>query len=534
VKREDASAAADGEAVTLELEDASKLAGVRVGDLVWRTQHGTLQRQLRGLLSDPTAGRALVDVALDGEIGGPLNVTVTDGRGRSASCQTEAVLQRATRTPLSEQSLRKAVGQLGGTPLVVRHVDVDGAVASGGAWLPLSAVKEARRIAVDRLVEVRSAQRVLPRKLSPALRAAREREEARRRAAAGKAALRDGDGGGGGGSTRPHLSVLCRTQEQVAAAAACAAVDEIVIDFLELDGVREGLAAARPKATVVAAPRIIKPAEEALWRVLLQLDGADAILVRGAGLLSRLAELAEEEGATLPRIHADFSLNVANAAAAQAYLELGVARLAPTFDLDADQLCALLSALPPSLRSRIEVIVHAHVPIFHTEHCVFARTLSKGNSYKDCGHPCTRHSLHLVDEKQQRHHVLADSGCRNTVFNSQPQSAAPYLAQLREAGVRHMRVELTDQPAELVGPLLERYAALTIGGGGAQGGGERGGGERGGGADEALEWMDEHLVDSTGHRPGVTTGSFRPSAERAWASLRPTAAEERANAAGRR
>ena len=261
MKSEDASAAEGGEAVTLELEDASKLVGVRVGDLVWRTQHGALQRQLKGLLSDPTAGRALVDVALDGEIGEPLNVTVTDGRGRSASCVTEAVLQRATGTPLSEQSLRKAVGQLGGTPLVVRHVDVGGAVASGGAWLPLSAVKEARRNAVERLVETRSAQRVLARKLSPARRAAREREEARRRAAAGEAALRDGigdgdgDGGGGGRSTRPHLSVLCRTREQVAAAAACAAVDEIVIDFLELDGIREGLAAARPKATVVAAPR---------------------------------------------------------------------------------------------------------------------------------------------------------------------------------------------------------------------------------------------------------------------------------------
>lgn len=147
----------------------------------------------------------------------------------------------------------------------------------------------------------------------------------------------------------------------------------------------------------------------------------------------------------------------------------------------------------------------------------------------------------------RRDQVLADSGCRNTVFNSQPQSAAPYLAQLREAGVRNMRVgladprgegtarlsshppavsrrvELTDQPAEVVSPLLERYAALAKGGGGA----------RGGGAEEAFEWMDEHLVDSTGHRPGVTAGSFRPSAERAWASLRPTAAEERANAAGR-
>ena len=84
---------------------------------------------------------------------------------------------------------------------------------------------------------------------------------------------------------RAHLSVLCRTMAQVEAAAACAAADEIVIDFLELDGVMEALKTARCKRTVVATPRIIKPAEEALWRVLLELEGADAILVRSAGLL---------------------------------------------------------------------------------------------------------------------------------------------------------------------------------------------------------------------------------------------------------
>ena len=183
--------------------------------------------------------------------------------------------------------------------------------------------------------------------------------------------------------------------------------------------------------------------------------------VRSAGLLMRLSAMAAEAaaergGVLLPELHADFSLNVANSEAARAFLKLGVVRLAPTFDLNALQIMELSAALAPHERDRLEVIVHTNVPIFHTEHCVFARRLSEGNSYKDCGHPCTRHSLHLVDEHQNRHTVLADSGCRNTVFNAQPQSAAPYLSQLLDAGVRHLRVELTDQPGALVGPSRKR------------------------------------------------------------------------------
>jgi hypothetical protein len=33
---------------------------------------------------------------------------------------------------------------------------------------------------------------------------------------------------------------------------------------------------------------------------------------------------------------------------------------------------------------RLELVLHHHLPIFHTEHCVFARFLSDGNSFR-CG-----------------------------------------------------------------------------------------------------------------------------------------------------
>ena len=66
--------------------------------------------------------------------------------------------------------------------------------------------------------------------------------------------------------------------------------------------------------------------------------------------------------------------------------------------------------------------MHQHLPIFHTEHCVFCRFLSEGNSYLDCGRPCESTSVHLRDGNGKDHLVLADEGCRNTVFNAQAQS----------------------------------------------------------------------------------------------------------------
>ena len=60
----------------------------------------------------------------------------------------------------------------------------------------------------------------------------------------------------------------------------------------------------------------------------------------------------------------------------------------------------------------------------------------------------------------QDHLVLADQGCRNTVFNAKAQNGAAYAAQFLSSGIRRFRIELVDEPAEYVRPLLERYRAV--------------------------------------------------------------------------
>ena len=47
--------------------------------------------------------------------------------------------------------------------------------------------------------------------------------------------------------------------------------------------------------------------------------------------------------------------------------------------------------------------------------------------------------MHLRDGEGKDHLVLADMGCRNTVFNAQAQSGAEYVHELVAAGVRRFR-----------------------------------------------------------------------------------------------
>src|SRR5208283_783145 len=100
----------------------------------------------------------------------------------------------------------------------------------------------------------------------------------------------------------------------------------------------------------------------------------------------------------------DFSLNAANAIAAAEFLQLGLARVTPTHDLNADQIAALARQIGGAA---IEAIAYQHLPVFHTEHCVFCRFLSSGTSYKDCGRPCEKHRVELRDAAGRLHPVMA-------------------------------------------------------------------------------------------------------------------------------
>jgi len=64
--------------------------------------------------------------------------------------------------------------------------------------------------------------------------------------------------------------------------------------------------------------------------------------------------------------------------------------------------------------------------------------------------------------------VIADVGCRNTVFHARPQSAATMIPNLRDLGVRRFRIELVRENAADVARLVRVYRELVSGQGDAE------------------------------------------------------------------
>jgi putative protease len=241
-----------------------------------------------------------------------------------------------------------------------------------------------------------------------------------------------------GGTRSAQLHLLVRTAEQLDAAIAVRPAG-ITLDYLDLYGLKPSLERVRAAGIQarVASPRVLKPGEERIVDFLLSCDCA--ILVRSAGLLHALRERSHHS------LAGDFSLNAANASSAEEFFAMGLASLTPTHDLNAEQVADLARTVGGE---RMEAILYQHLPVFHTEHCVFCRFLSTGTSYKDCGRPCEHHVVALRDDAGRAHPVVADVGCRNTVFGAEAQEASHHLDDWRAAGIGQFRVEIAHESRE--------------------------------------------------------------------------------------
>ena len=69
----------------------------------------------------------------------------------------------------------------------------------------------------------------------------------------------------------------------------------------------------------------------------------------------------------------------------------------------------------------------------------------------------------LRDRIGVEHLLTADVGCRNTLYNAVPQSAAEAVPALLARGVGQYRVELLDESAEEIGRIVKAYRGLLAG-----------------------------------------------------------------------
>ena len=436
--------------VELEFQHGSiDFERLTIGQTIWMTDDPQLTARLKKTFTgpDPIRKRPLtVRVrAISGqplEIEGVLTALSSSSRDEviRANVVSATPLAKATKHAVTRDFLLEQLGRLGNTPYELHQLDTE---IVDGPMIPLSVLSKLRQELVARLDQ--AAKQAIPRRLH----SGSALQELKGKITSQAVSERERTG-------QPRLHLLCRTLSQVRAVTndeLSGANDGRLIyaDFQDLRDYREAVAIAHAANLPIylAPPRIQKPDEAGLFLSLLKY-GADGLLVRN---LAGMRFCSERE---VPFV-VDYSLNATNELTVDYLIGQGAQRVTASYDLNRDQLLNLVSSVPAPW---LEIVIHQHMPMFHMEHCVFCAVLSPGTNKTNCGRPCDTHLVQLRDRVGSEHPLKADVGCRNTLYNAVPQSAAEIVSSLLDQNVFDLRIEFLDEEPADVNRILNLYRDL--------------------------------------------------------------------------
>ncbi|WP_303733289.1 U32 family peptidase [Fibrobacter succinogenes] len=456
--------------VRLEFGREFNLRKVSDGMKVYRNDSPALEKELHKTFTDKSFAKHIpVCMTLEGKIGEPLKLTISETRGTNANANAhenraianetrtanetravtvEGAILEASRNEVAPDAIqaiaKKELSGMSATAYVLDKLEIK---LPPNAFLPSKVLRTLRQEAVQALDE----KRLQWKELAPS--ADNGRAFLHSIASSTSTVAGTPDSIANAPKNRRTITVLVRRPEQIDALQGLD-IDKVVMDFdwgVKYDEPLERIHKLGFEAGI-ATLRIHKPGENHYIKQILTLMPEFA-LVRNLGSLA----LLKDSGISMV---GDYSLNATNSASYDWLLAQGLEKLHPSWDLNSTQLFDLLKNIDGS---KLELALHQYMPAFHSEYCAFARALTTGRRFPECKKICTQHKVEILDHKGERHFLQSDAECRNTLFVGKPQSALKLLPRLIAQNVSSYRLELLDEEPESVRRKIDIYTQAIRG-----------------------------------------------------------------------
>ncbi len=185
--------------------------------------------------------------------------------------------------------------------------------------------------------------------------------------------------------------------------------------------------------------------------------GVDALILGDMGAFS----LAGKHAAHVAR-HVSTQASVANAAAAQAWYDLGASRVVLAREMSMEEIADLSAAAPKGLE--LEAFVHGAMCMAYSGRCLLSAAMTGRSGNKGhCAQPC-RWSYALVEEKRPGAFYPIEQDVRGTyVMNANDLCMIEHLDDLARAGVHSFKIEGRNKRAFYVATAVHAYRAVMDG-----------------------------------------------------------------------
>ncbi|AEE97979.1 DUF3656 domain-containing U32 family peptidase [Mahella australiensis] len=405
---------------------------VRAGVGIYKTSDAEMDKSLKTWLK--TAQRYVDINARVAIVEGRFPIMeIWDSNGHYVKYTGAEIIQQAEHAPLQRGRIMEQINRVGDMPFRFKNVEVE---LSPNAWLPVSAINDMRRHALEQLAE-----EIIDQKHRNAVSIPSGHVETSRANV----------------QARPLIYVMLDKLEH-ARAAIEAGANGIYLRLSARQAVGQSAVQAvrlchdAGISVIWAMPRIARDRD--LDDIIDALSSArelyDGVLVSDAGQI----KCAKDAG--IGSIYGDFSLNIFNSNAAAAYACMGIKRFMPSLELTLDQLRDLSSGSPIPM----ELMAHGRLPLMIAEGCPIGATVGHFSLEQPCSKPCIKHSYSLRDRKGKSLPIrtyLSKSGCYMEILNAYELCMADKVKDLLPLHPYSLRLDLSGYDDESIRRIVTLY-----------------------------------------------------------------------------
>lgn len=430
------------------------------GTPFYRTYDQVLMKQTQMIIND-SEKTTLVDMELVMEIGKPLKLKMTHENGIVIETTSEQSVEKALKTPLSEERIIEQLTKMGGTPFHCGQITIK---HQGDETVPIKALNQLRRDGVDHLTEALIAtwQRELEEDehtedLENEYTIDLENEEE-------FIDLDSSNEGVGGDEQRENLQLtaMVRTHDQFKAAAELGVKIMYINNLFEsplgetLQWQEDWVALFEVYPDVEVIPYLGRFEWEEAYqnkvKTLAQYPSLQKVLISSIGQIESVKEKGLEP-------LADFSLNCFNHETAKLLAKVGANHQTLSLELNDEQIEKLIDQ---SQRESVqfEIIGYGKIPVMVNQYCPINGVFSES---KEGCQICRKGNYYLEDKTGAKFLVKGDAHCQVEIFNSAVLNLADEWHAIETLGIQYYRLNFVDENYDEVTEVVESHIKSALG-----------------------------------------------------------------------
>ncbi|KAB3535420.1 U32 family peptidase [Alkaliphilus pronyensis] len=393
---------------------------VNKGDKIFKTHDAVLTKQLQETYENKD-----ITIKLKGEItieiDKAIKLYIWDELGNGAYQESEFIVEKAIKAPLTEERIRDNLNKLGGTPFVFEYININ---LEKGASAPIATINGLRRGAIEKLSDIKSKHH--PRKMI--------KEIVRKPFRMPVYKLAEGKD-----IKTIKTSLRVDTIKQLKSINA-PTIDRVYYGDLNTLDLAIDFCKGKGWNIFFRSPNIVKDKDYNYINEKLKHLKIDGILAGDIGMVKNAMDQY-----SIPVI-ADYTLNPFNSYSLDTLLGLGVTGVVISTELDLKSIGDLLSCSS----MEIEVIVYGKLMAMTLEYCPLNDVANCINSCNQCSHIPYSYRWGLRDHKNMIFPIAKDFLGRTIVLNSQPLFMLDKLKEIKKVNPHRLQVSITDEDTEKI------------------------------------------------------------------------------------